>query len=630
MNTVFPNRPQWWPNSLQVPGGGVLLLLYTVLPSVQAPHLWDSTQSGKFLFFGYCVLVAFLLLVVEKIVRPPAAIRFTWLDVALLVLFIFLTVNRFVLQGPPRFLPGYYQLAGLMALYVLLRQADPALYGYLCAALVAGAVVQVGYGCLQLYGLADSNHPLFRLTGSFYNPGPYAGYLATALPAALALNGPAAQPINGFGAALVRLRVVVRARSVLAMTGLLGVAVMLPATLSRAAWLAAGVSTMFLLHRRYPQVSLPKHYPRALTGGALALALAAATGGLYLLNRDSGDGRVFIWKVTLGMIGNSPWVGTGPGGFKAGYMDRQAAYLAALPGEPRPLADNITVAYNEYLQFAAENGLVGLLLLAGAVAALVAGRGGGVTSPAAANGTGKADTGRAGIMAVGVFSLFSYPSEILPIQINLVFFLALAAAGMASKPVAFPVGTPRRLVFTLACRSAVLGAVAVVCVTGVARLYAVGEGYRHWKTAFDLYARNQYPESLAAYRDAYPVLDREGDFLTKYGKALSVAGWHREAIGVLRRGEAYQDNSVLQIALGESYKALGESLRAEAAYQKACRMVPGQFYPMYLLARLYQDTGQTGKAIRVAQALLAKEETIRSRAVDEMKLEMQQLVLYAK
>jgi hypothetical protein len=59
-------------------------------------------------------------------------------------------------------------------------------------------------------------------------------------------------------------------------------------------------------------------------------------------------------------------------------------------------------------------------------------------------------------------------------------------------------------------------------------------------------------------------------------------------------------------------------------------MVPGQFYPMYLLARLYQDTGQTGKAVRVAQDLLAKEETIRSRAVDEMKMEMQQLVRYAK
>ncbi len=603
-------------------------MLYAVLPSVQAPHWWDATQSGKFLFFGYCVLAAFLLLVVEKIIRPPAAIRFTWLDVALLVLFLFLTVNRFVLQAPPRFLPGYYQLAGLMALYVLLRQADPALYGYLCAALVAGAVVQVGYGCLQLYGLAGSNHPLFRLTGSFYNPGPYAGYLVTALPAALALNGPVAQPGSGPGAAPFRLRGVVRARSVLATAGLLGVAVMLPATLSRAAWLAAGVGTLFLLHRRYPQLSFPKHYPRVLKGVVLALALAAATGGLYLLNKDSGDGRVLIWKVTLGMIGNSPWVGTGPGGFKAGYMDRQAAYLAALPGAPRPLADNITVAYNEYLQFAAENGGVGLLLLAGAVAALVAGREGEGINPAAANRT--ADTGRAGIMAVGVFSLFSYPSEILPIQVNLVFFLALAAAGMASKAVAFPVGAPRRLGFALACRSAALGAVAVVGVAGVARLYAVGEGYRHWKTAFDLYARNQYPESLAAYRHAYPVLDREGDFLTKYGKALSVAGRHREAIGVLRRGEAYQDNSVLQIALGESYKALGESMRAEAAYRKACRMVPGQFYPMYLLARLYQDTGQTGKAVRVAQDLLAKEETIRSRAVDEMKQEMQQLVRYAK
>ena len=38
------------------------------------------------------------------------------------------------------------------------------------------------WGFLQLYGFSVSNHSLYALTGSFYNPGPYMGYLAMVLP----------------------------------------------------------------------------------------------------------------------------------------------------------------------------------------------------------------------------------------------------------------------------------------------------------------------------------------------------------------------------------------------------------------------------------------------------------------
>jgi hypothetical protein len=38
---------------------------------------------------------------------------------------------------------------------------------------------------MQLYGFARSQHALFKITGSFFNPGPYSGWLATVFPAAL-------------------------------------------------------------------------------------------------------------------------------------------------------------------------------------------------------------------------------------------------------------------------------------------------------------------------------------------------------------------------------------------------------------------------------------------------------------
>ena len=38
--------------------------------------------------------------------------------------------------------------------------------------------IEAVWGIRQVYGFTYSNHSLYALTGSFYNPGPYSGYLA--------------------------------------------------------------------------------------------------------------------------------------------------------------------------------------------------------------------------------------------------------------------------------------------------------------------------------------------------------------------------------------------------------------------------------------------------------------------
>ena len=47
--------------------------------------------------------------------------------------------------------------------------------------------IEAIWGLRQIYGFAVSNHSLYALTGSFYNPGPYSGYLAMIFP--LCLHG---------------------------------------------------------------------------------------------------------------------------------------------------------------------------------------------------------------------------------------------------------------------------------------------------------------------------------------------------------------------------------------------------------------------------------------------------------
>lgn len=147
-----------------------------------------------------------------------------------------------------------------------------------------------------------------------------------------------------------------------------------------------------------------------------------------------------------------------------------------------------------------------------------------------------------------------------------------------------------------------------------------------WKLGLDLYKRGNIEQSVMAYERIAPVFNRNGDFLMNYGKALSMAGEHKEAIQILHEAQNYLNNTVIQTALGDSYKALERFEEAEQAYLLASYMLPDRFYPKYLLATLYEETGRWEKAVSMAMELVRKDPKIESTAVREIKEEMGQLL----
>ena len=66
--------------------------------------------------------------------------------------------------------------------------------------------------------------------------------------------------------------------------------------------------------------------------------------------------------------------------------------------------------------------------------------------------------------------------------------------------------------------------------------------------------------------------------------------------------------------------------QAESAFLKASRMVPNRLYPLYLLAQMYNESGQIDKAIMTAHLLLEKAPKVPSSATEEMKRDMQKLI----
>lgn len=147
-----------------------------------------------------------------------------------------------------------------------------------------------------------------------------------------------------------------------------------------------------------------------------------------------------------------------------------------------------------------------------------------------------------------------------------------------------------------------------------------------WKDAFDLYNYGLYEESLEDYEKAYPILKNNGEFLINYGKALSIAGKHLDAVTILEHAKNHQGNSVLYTALGDSYKALEKYNNAEQQYLQAANMAPAKFYPLYLLAKLYDASEQQHKAIAMANTILEKEVKVQSTAIEEIKEEIKQLL----
>lgn len=93
-----------------------------------------------------------------------------------------------------------------------------------------------------------------------------------------------------------------------------------------------------------------------------------------------------------------------------------------------------------------------------------------------------------------------------------------------------------------------------------------------------------------------------------------------------KRPKNYVGNTIIQTALGDSYKALGMYGQSESAYQLAADMLPDRFYPRYLLIKLYSSMEAWDSMEALAKDLLEKEPKIASRAVEEIKSEVQALL----
>ena len=103
-------------------------------------------------------------------------------------------------------------------------------------------------------------------------------------------------------------------------------------------------------------------------------------------------------------------------------------------------------------------------------------------------------------------------------------------------------------------------------------------------------------------------------------------GDYSESNKLYEQAKRFTSDEYLYTSLGDSYKAINEFGKAEEAYIHASFLSPHKLYPLYLLAKMYDETGEKEKALRTAEEILNKKVKIESTAVEEILEEMRRIL----
>jgi O-antigen ligase len=623
-----------------------LLALSTVF--IVNDDLANGVVSGKyFWFYGSMGLVAVVTVVATIIARPSTPLpcgegsgerssRFSTMDLLVLLFAAAIYLPACLRNDTALNTSKLTNLALLVVLYFNFRliinisNRKNAAQHILCLFIILTGLIEAVWGLRQLYGFEHSQHSLFKLTGSFFNPGPYAGYLAVVFPIALhyGLQGKHHNPLRIFGAITCVVLLLV-----------------LPAAMSRAAWLAVvtGSIAVFIgkwnvdnadradLHgfspsgKKYLKIRanplIPCH-PRSilpyLSVFIAVVLIIAALVGMYYLKKDSADGRALTWKISFQTIAKHPF-GVGLGNFPSAYGETQIVYFASgqATETEQLVAGNPEYGFNEYLQIAVESGIIAVLLFVGIIVLAV-------RNTVKAKNWGVLGS----LTALLVFAFFSYPFSVLPFLIVFVFLLAI--------------GQRQADTLNLRHRPVILLALCCLLVTAAClwKQYSVYQAYRQWKTNQIYYHVGLYKDTAESYETLYPYLNDQIRFLFEYAQCLSKAGLNdRQRIKtparcdsllnksneVLHRAMQISCDPMLYNIMGKNCQAIKRYSEAEACYIQASLIVPNRLYPWYLLTKLYDEMGLKDKVHETAAIVLAKEPKVQSPAIKEMREEVEKL-----
>ena len=539
-------------------------------------------------------------------------IRFTLLDLFSMLFLIYYLFSVFVRgTGDPIHL---LLSIALSAIYVIVRataSGSNAGLKWIALAILTVSIFELILGLKQIYGYATSNHFRYSVTGSFFNPGPFGGYLAFIFSLSLSVLVKMRRKVDVFLSAVIqkRFKELISVDVPLCLVSFVTLFlsfILLPASMSRSAWMAVCV-VLFIAIMEIGTLKRLKNWfsnrkrllmPLAIIASLLVIVTIF---GVYTLKKDSADARLFSWQISAKVIASNPVAGFGTGYFGGAFAKQQAQYFADNP-ESKYLyvADCPAYAFNEYLQIGTELGLTGLFLFLA------------VMFLAIRNVFIKSNPFQYGLIALSIFAFTSYPFRLVPLLVLFVVSMA------AQKSKELPGRLTGKMFFV------VISVAAFAVWIGLRPLMNEHiKAQTEWRKLQSLYRMDIY--DAAGYEEIHALLKYNHKYLFEYGHALNKIGDNKKSNEILRRGSELSNDPMFHNILGNNYLAMKDYDNAEKSYKMAFNIVPSRIYPLYLLAKLYSEQGNRSKSLNMCKKVMDFRPKIHSPAVDELKVEVEEL-----
>ncbi len=479
---------------------------------------------------------------------------------------------------------GMPVLIGLLSIFYFSRKKIHSLIPYelLLAIIPICCFIESLYGIGQYIGWFQSANG-FRVTGSFDNP---AGFAASSCAGAAFCFYFISNKNHWVKWAAIKI------------FSALGIAIVLSA--SRAGIL--GFVTILIFAAAY--------YLRINSKQQIILSiiiLITLIAGLYFLKKDSADGRVLIWQCTWEMIKAQPLFGFGPGGFKANYMNYQAAYFETHPESSYSmLADNINRPFNEYLLLLVNYGVSGFVIFLVLVFF--------VWQAWKKNKNKTLLHSIAGwcLAGIAVFSLFSYP-----LTYPFVWIMGFLSVYIIIEPFRFSYHKAYNIGILI---------IVLLVLTTYYYSYTRMRTEMKWCEIAHKSLMGQTQKMLPQYKLLYKQLYNNELFLYNYAAELNVAGYYGESLKIAYECEKRWADYDLHMLIADNCNVLGQYDKVERHLKLATNMCPSRFIPLYKLTKLYNVTDRREEAMMLAKKIINKDVKIPSPVVTTIKNEMLQLI----
>jgi O-antigen polymerase len=627
----------------------IIISLLFVTPFIYSNNMYNGVINAKQIWL-YAIMALLMLVTGLNLLfsKPYEWFTFNRIDIALLLFYCYIFLRAASTQYMPllqntRFIN--YSLCTIFYFvirYIIAFGSKPAnnikrlnLTQIFIPLIIFSGLGQAIWGLLQLYNILPGFHRNFTITGTFFNPAPYALYLSVVFPMALTnvlfKNKPEGinnENINDLkGSSKVVSFFYFNKSSLtyyLSLATVIAILLVLPLIMIRAAWLGTLAGTLVVFQYKYQYLQhiklLLKSPMRRFLIVVLTLALAVLLGaGTYFFKKDSADGKLFIWEVTIGKIVQKPLFGYGVGRFEAEYNYWQADYFLNHPEEIRgskgKVAGDTKYAFNDFLEMGSELGLTGLLLFLAVITSVFL-------------GVKRFESPE----FIGSFNKILYPSFLVllciaavsfplyNVPLLLLFFTVLALISANTTGIKIP----EKITAIFTYSTVIILFIGSIHISKA--LPEIYKSYNSWQQANLLYEMKIYDSAEKKYEAAYPVLKYNGDYLQYFGKCYAMNNNYYLAQDLLTRARQFGGDCILYTTLGDIYKETKQYVLAESMYKMAARMMPEMLYPDYLLAKLYVITGERQKALQQATEGLNRNLKFESMATKEMKTEMKNII----